>query len=72
MIAAGDRVAQQMIRADELRDGRKERGQHRLDDDRDGEMPAREFFAVKLGFERDRQTSLLRDGRFRCGSRYRR
>jgi RNA polymerase sigma-70 factor, ECF subfamily len=25
-----------------LRDGRKERGQHRLDDDRDGEMPARE------------------------------
>jgi len=25
-----------------LRDGKKERGQHRLDDDRDGEMPARE------------------------------
>jgi RNA polymerase sigma-70 factor (ECF subfamily) len=25
-----------------LRDGRKERGQQRLDDDRDGEMPARE------------------------------
>ena len=25
-----------------LRDGRKERGQHRLDDDRDGEMPTRE------------------------------
>ena len=25
-----------------LRDGRKERGQHRLDDDRKGEMPARE------------------------------